>query len=106
MKIEVGKRYKSGDKEGRVIAVDRNNSAYPVVFLQDDGDVNYFTPSGMMWHSYAENSRNLREIPKTYWINVYPTGTGVHSTKEEADKWKCSDRLARVKVKEGEFHED
>ena len=104
MKIELGKRYRSGDCEGRVIAVDRNHRTYPIVFLIDTGSISFFTQEGL--YKNTPGRYDLQEIPKTYWVNVYPTGDGVHHTRESADKCADRDRIARIKVMEGEFHED
>jgi hypothetical protein len=76
-----------------------------VVFLADNGDIYTFRADGG-YYSSGESSQDLQEIPKTYWVNIYPTSDGVHSTREEADNYADRDRIARVKVKEGEYHED
>ena len=101
MKIEVGKRYRSGKYEGRVIAVDCNNPNYPVVFMEDDGSIMGFTSSGK---AYAGPAWDLQEIPKSYWINIYPLDLQEYSfnSREEADKGAESGRLACIEVKEGD----
>jgi hypothetical protein len=106
MKIEVGKRYKSGDEEGVVLSVTRNDPQYPTVFLRDDGKVDYFTINGECWEEGGDEDLNLQEIPKSYWVNVYDTEACLHPTKKEADFRASSHRIACIKVKEGEFHED
>lgn len=105
MKIELGKRYRSDNRKGRVIAVDRNHLTHSVVFLIDDGKISTFRADGG-YYSFGESNLDLQEIPKTYWVNVYPTSDGVHPTRESADKYADRDRIACIKVMEGEFHED
>lgn len=113
MKIELGKRYRLGKHEGRVIAVDRNHPYYPVVFMQDDGVVSMFTVKGQKFVSTVRGLQidphqdHLQEIPKTYWVNVYKNDAFVHPTRLVADnEADIESRLACIKVEEGEFHED
>ena len=101
MKIEVGKRYKSDTKEGVVLSVTRNNSAYPVVFLEDSGDVTFFTIDGKFWIKGTSPKFNLQEIPKTIWINVYEDSVIQHATREDADTAAYHDRIACVEAREG-----
>ena len=46
-------------------------------------------------------------VTRDLWINLYPTGHDVHNTREQADYFVASDRIARkrVTITEGDFDE-
>ena len=108
MKIEVGKRYRSGNHEGRVIAVDRNHPDYPIIFLTDLGHTLFFTKEGH--YGSIPRGYDLQEIPKSIWLNVYKDSVFRHSTKESADRYATDNtinkRIACIEVKEGDGLED
>lgn len=103
MKLEVGKRYRSGDKEGRVIAVDRNHRTHTVVFLTDEGHTCCYTKEG--FYNETPGEFDLQEIPKTMWLNVYNGLAFPFSSRAEADESDqkmTTVRLACVEAKEGD----
>lgn len=105
MKFEVGKRYRSGDKEGVVLSTTRNDSVYPIVFLQDDGVISCFQSNGRYWEDDLDSLFDLQEIPKSMWLNVYDGLAFPFSSREkadESDQKMTTVRLACVEVKEGE----
>jgi hypothetical protein len=103
MKIEVGKRYKLYQCEGRVIAVDRNHQTHPVVFLTDTGSIYCYTKEG--FYNETPGDLDLQEIPKSMWINVYEDDIFRHPTREIADNCAAKNinkRIACVEAKEGD----
>ena len=106
MKIKVGDRYQSDQFTGTVIATNRNDPLYPVVFLQDDGIVHFFCPDGKyVAIDDTQHDKDLKPLPREFWINVYPESSPFsYSSKEDADKNAGSGRVACVKAVEGEFH--
>ena len=104
MKIEVGKRYRSGYKEGRVIAIDRKHQTHTVIFLTDNGHIFCYTKEG--FYNETPGDLDLQELPETHWVNVSRWNNKVitcsYPTKEKADKDACKDRIACVEVKEGD----
>ena len=107
MEIKVRERYQSNGKHGTVLATNRNNNTYPVVFLEDDGSLLTFTSEGR-YKPHEPHPNDLKPIPKEYWVNVYRVPSGriacVFSSKEEAEAEDDKNRVACVKFLEGEFH--
>ena len=104
MKIEVGKRYRAGVTEGIVLSTTRPFSEFPIVFMDDYGNILFFNTEGIS--DGEDGGYNLTEIPKSYWINVYRLASPTcYFSKEDADEMADSNRIACVKVLEGEFHE-
>ena len=104
MKIEVGKRYIAGNREGQVIAIDRKHRTHTVVFLADNGDISSFRADGG-YYSSGESSEDLQEIPKSIWLNVYDGIAFPFSSREkadESDQKMTTVRLACIEVKEGD----
>ena len=72
----------------------------------DTGCLSTFTNDG--FKSTARNSSQLIEVKPTKWINVYLDGTYSypHNTKEEADRYAESSRIACIAFKEGDGLDD
>lgn len=110
MRIEVGDRLQSAGFPGTVIATNRNDHSYPVVFLLDNGMMLFFTATGDYIAGDVSDKDLMPLTPKVkeHWINVSVWNSKVitcaYPTKEKADKDACKDRVACVRVREGEFH--
>lgn len=109
MEIKVGDRLQSAGFPGTVIATNRNDPSYPVVFLLDNGMLMFFTDKGD-YIAGDVSDKDLMPLTKVqeHWVNVSQWNNKVitcaYPTKEKADKDACKDRVACVKVLEGEFH--
>ena len=102
--ISMDKQYKTrGDLPVRILSIDLRNSSLPVVgavFKHDSEELVQFTSCGV---SSAGSHFDLIEvkprIKQGAWVNVYSKETfAAYSTKEEADKYAGSKRIACVKV--------
>jgi hypothetical protein len=111
-KFEVGKYYNRGDGElVRVVCVDAPGW-YPVVGVDENGEVETFTAEGHHNFNHPWQSRDLIPTPiepkkkGVMWVNVYDDGTraGVYQTQQDADFWS-EHAIARIRVnwEEGRF---
>lgn len=116
LKIEAGKKYRTrGGDEVEVLRTDVNSdeSVVGIVTHKDDGSqwvAAYFSDG--RYFLYGDSPADLiSEIkPKqVMWANVYvcPAFDTHHSSREDADKYAGTGRIARVRVEfeEGQFDE-
>lgn len=77
-----------------------------VVVHHDDGDrtMRTYRLDGV-YHCDEDSPENLRNIPKRgeFWVNIYPDDSRCsHRTRERADEYARSDRIACVRVEYAE----
>lgn len=90
----------------RIICFDAVNYQYPIVALifTDEGEKPYsYTQDGIYWEKALTKDKNLCMVgeKREGWINIYKCTNGenfigssiIYKTKEEALKYKASDKL-------------
>ena len=104
--ISMNKKYTFHGEEVEILTVSRPSKDFPVVVMARDGALICVTNDGFTYTS--RDSSQLIEVKPTKWINVYLDGTYSypHNTKEEADRYAESSRIACIAFKEGDGLDD
>tara|TARA_R110002126_G_scaffold42101_1_gene121980 strand:+ start:5867 stop:6178 length:312 start_codon:yes stop_codon:yes gene_type:complete len=100
--IDMNKKYTFRGETGRVLAVDANRKGCPVMWLRDkDGAVYTFTNDGRL---VCNGMVALVEVKPTRWVNIYPyVCCGFpHDSREAADEYASTNRIACIEFKDGE----
>lgn len=94
-------------RDGRTVTIlttERANITHPVVGLINDEHIYVFTEEGWLYDDGREHDLNLMNVPvkrtREVWLNLYPEerDTGAHETKEIADKYASTTRIACIPV--------
>jgi hypothetical protein len=105
LKIERDKVYIDGrGNRFRVVCVDATTEAhgYPVIGINDAGDVNTFTSEGRAYFVQTSERDLVREV-KVRYVNIYPTHVSPYVCKLDAEDCAGTGRLACIRV---EYEED
>ena len=111
LKIERDKVYIDGrGQRHRVVCVDKmtGNANYPVIAVNDTGDIYTFTSEGMFQIDGRSEYHLVCEVKvkQVRYVNIYPNGTVFdHKSKRDAENGAGTSRLAciRVEYEEGQF---
>ena len=94
MKITMDGKYayrKDPFTQVRILCVDRNNSAHPILSMAEDGRIEFHTSTGATPYHPDFDLVPLQEKLPDLWVNIYPHGSKyVHDSKASAEKGKVT----------------
>lgn len=110
-KISMDREYEYRNGEpARVLCVDRNSISYPVVSINNLGNLIYHSQLGAANDACISSQWDLIEVKKKskVWLNIYKDAYYEFNSKEEADRNAMYPRIACLEVEyyEGQGLED